>query len=182
MKRLCSLLLSLLVFLSLSSFNPSQQVFSQAGTVVKVSPALVNLQPGQSTTIEILIDNVVDLRGFEVDIHFDQSRMYVPPGSLLAGSFLGSGLNSPSNGVNNDTGTITFGKAIIGDDVRSGSGALFTFQVQAKANAGDGFLTIVTADLVNAAYGEIPHSLQHGTVVISGEGGTFQVFLPLIFR
>jgi len=182
MKRLCPLLLSLLVFLTLSSFNPSQEVFSQGGTVVKVSPALVNLEPGQSATIEILIDNVVDLRAFEVDIVFDQSRMYVPPSSLSAGSFLGSGLNVPDNGVDNDTGTITFGKAIIGDDVQSGSGAIFTFQVQAKANAGDGLITIVSAVLVNAAYGEIPHSLQHGTVVISGEGGSFQVFLPLILR
>jgi hypothetical protein len=182
MKRLLPLLLMVVLLLG-AAFFPAGQTRAQGETLVRISPALVTLQPGQSTTIAVEVVAVTDLRGFEVTIEFDPSRVYILPESLDIGEFLTPGLLSPDEKVDNDAGTLVFGNVIIGDEVSSGSGALFTFTVQAKQRSGNAPLEILRSELVGGDYFMIPHSVEHGLVkIISDQEPGFQVFLPLILR
>ena len=182
MKRLFSLrIIFFLIFALISPHIPALAA-SQPETSVYVHPSVVHLAPGESEVITIRIADVEELRAFEVQISFDQSRIYVKPGSPSDGAFLGAGFGSPDNAVDNQAGTITFGKAITGDDVVSGSGSLFSFEVQAQGSTGIGLITIAEVDLVHANHFPIPHQIQHGSVHITGEDSGYQVYLPLILQ
>lgn len=182
MKRLLPLLLTL-ILLSGAALFPAGQTRAQGETRVRVSPAQVMLEPGQSTIVAVEVVAVTDLRGFEVAIEFDPSRVYIPPESLTIGEFLTPGLPSPDEKVDNDAGELVFGNVIIGDEVSSDSGTLFTFTVQAKQRSGETPLEILRSELVGVDHFAISHTVEHGLVkIISDQEPGFQVYLPLVLR
>ena len=182
MKRLFSLLLSLSVLLTLSTAIPPQQAFSRAETWVRVVPLQGKLLPGETTTVAVRVESVETLRAFDVSINFDPELLYIDPSSLLDGGFLGSGLFPPENGVNNDAGTITFGKAISGNAVSSGDGILFTFALTAGQTPGQAALTVTQSHLVDFAHFPVDHGVEDGLVRINLIQTGHQLYLPLILR
>ena len=86
MRRTYLFVFYLLIFSAL--FGLPGKAASQSDTVVRVSPAEVTLPPGKSQTIEIWVDDVEDLVGFAIEIHFDPAYLLVDPLGLQPGSFL----------------------------------------------------------------------------------------------
>ncbi len=65
---------------------------AQTSAVVRVSPALVELEAGQSATIEIWVDDVVALYGFELEVQYNPAK--ISAASTALGDFLEAGLNT----------------------------------------------------------------------------------------
>lgn len=180
MKRIIGLGIILLIVLTNLAF-PAPAA-SQTGTVVRVHPAQVTLNPGESAVIEIWVDEVTDLVAFSVQINFDPSRLSAD--SLQHGPFLDIAFQEPTNGINNGLGTIRYGNAQgPSSQPKSGSGVLFSFQITAKAISGETSLSITTADLVDEDILLIPCQVANGTVKVTGDDGNgFLVYLPLIIK
>ena len=166
MKWCWRLLSALLVLCMLFTF-PTPAA-SQTGTVVRVSPAVVTRSPGESVTIEIWVDTVESLRAFDVEVSFDPAKLFADEESLQLGGFLGSGMGTPTTDVDNDAGLISFGIAIIGNDVQTGSGVLFSFDIETKPSAGETGLFVTSAMLVNEDHFLVEYGVEHGSVRIVG--------------
>jgi len=153
---------------------------SQAGTIVRVNPPTTNVQSGHSFSVDIRIENVTDLYGFDVTLHFNPAHLRVD--SLQLGSFLSSGLGD--NIFNNTTGIIHFYNSQMSPaGPKSGSGILFTINFTAKTIEAITPLDIdqTLTELVEFdTYQLIPYTAQDGSVVIGEGSSDYLIFLPLI--
>ncbi len=179
MKRLCSLLLALLVIFL--AFFSTQWVYSQDATRVRVFPAQVTLQPGRSAAIEIWVDDVEALFAFEADIHFDPDLLSAK--DLTLGSFLEPGQEA-INLIDNDNGIIQYHMTQWGQNVasKSGSGVLFSFEITLLDATAGSDIDIEHILLSDRDSFEIPCEVQHGMVKSPGSGPEFSVYLPLILH
>ena len=117
----------------------------EAASVVG-DPAITDMVPGEQITIDVVVQNVVNLSGFQIQMSFDPSVVQIGDGD--AGSpgvnvALGGFLHSPfaaQNIVSNTVGTIDVAVAQVGADPRTGDGALFSLIVQAVAPGDAGFV------------------------------------------
>jgi hypothetical protein len=117
--------------------------FSMANALtVKLDPASVTLPaPGNTFNINVLIENVTDLGGFQFDINYNPSIVTIVDASAVTlGSFLGSTGRSTSPlgpTIDNVTGKVTYGAFSFGTNPGpNGNGILatITFIVQSQAN------------------------------------------------
>lgn len=181
MKKIIGISLLLLV-LSLSLGEP-MPVSSQSETTVSVSPSSLTLDPGDTASVEIHIDLAEgeSIRGFSVEIHFNPGRLLAS--NLTQGDFLDGFLPEPTNGINNETGIISFGVVQGTVEPASGSGALFSFDIQAKDVPGQTGLEILDAELVGEDYLLIDYQAENGVVNITGEiEYPFKLYLSLVLR
>jgi len=179
MKRTYSLLFIIIVILATVVFPVP--AFSQAGTVVRVDPAMSMVDQGDAFTVAIRVEDVQDLAAFDVTLHFNPDHLQVT--NLVFGGFLGSG--SGGNEFDNEIGLINFYHAIFSGEPANGSGILFTVYFTAKMVDVDTRVTIdkVLTELVqDETFLLIPYTAQDGSVQI-GEGGTeYLNFLPLVIK
>lgn len=181
MKKIIGISTLLLVFfLSLGTPMPAS---SQPETTVSVSPSSITLDPGATASVEIQIDLAEgeSIRGFSVEIHFNPGRLSAS--NLIQGDFLDGFLPEPTNGIDNETGIISFGVVQGAVEPASGSGTLFSFDIQAKDILGQTSLEIKEAELVGEDYSLIDYQAENGVVNITGEiEYPYQVYLPLVLR
>lgn len=165
MKKILALLIVFILMAGVVGAAPPT-VLAENGTVVRVEPAEVVLNPGESTTIEVWVDDVVDLLGFEVKVYFDTD--YVSASELAQGKFLDyDGMVGFDNDIYQDDGIIIFGFTLIGyDNIQSGSGDLFSFNLTANPYPGEFELEIFYSDLVDQDIAPIPHAVDHGSVTV----------------
>lgn len=166
MKRFLRLLLVLWVLFMLGAALPPGRAASQGETVVRVSPETVTLFPGETSTIDIEVDNVVRLRGFSIKIGFDPALLEVS--NLVFGGFLSSSGFEMDVDINQDEGYVSYDFAIIGNDVQSGSGILFSFDITAGQAPAETDLLVVDSELVGFDMLPITHQAAHGQVRIIG--------------
>lgn len=186
MRRTYLFVFYLLIFSAL--FGLPGKATCQRATVVRVSPAEVTLLPGESQTVEILVDDVGGLYGFALEISFDPAALTVPDSSLEQGGFLSTDQNIIFiNQVDNDRGLIEFVMTQKRDPItdpfplpRDGSGALIRFQILAKNHPGESNLNASHVLLSDRDGVEIPAEKEDGVVHITSEGDQFFVYLPLI--
>lgn len=140
-----------LVFLFLMS------PFSMANALtVKLDPASVILPaPANTFNINVLIENVTDLGGFQFDINYNPSIVTIVDASAVTlGSFLGSTERSTSPlgpNIDNVTGKLTFGAFSFGTTPGpNGNGILatITFTVQSQTNGVLDLNNVQVADTV----------------------------------
>lgn len=169
MKRLFLLLMVCLGLVAVGVFASSEAAVGRGATVVRVSPAVVELDPGESTTVEVWVDNVEDLAGFAVEIHFDPDLVLAS--DLVLGSFLDYG-GFIITKVDNNLGTLSYDFAQTGfDNIQSGSDVLFSFKLTTKNVPGAFQLEIINSDLVGVEginHFPINHTVEHGSVRIIG--------------
>lgn len=186
MRRTYLFVFYLLIFSAL--FGLPGKAASQSATVVRVSPADVTLLPGESQTIEVWVDDVEALWGFQIDIQFDPAIIEVS--NLTKGSML-STINGEFeiviSDIDSDLGTIAFHmyQKRVDDQTplpRDGSGVLFLFTIRAKDQLGETALTFDEITLSDRDSFEIPCSTQDGTVTITNEVTGSTVYLPLVMR
>jgi len=155
---------------------------SQAGTIVRVDPLTSNVQPGDSFSVDIMVENVTDLYGFDVTLHFNPAYLQVD--SLELGSFLSSGFGGQD--FYNTTGIINYYNTQISPSgPKSGSGTLFTVNFTAKTTEVTTPIDVdeTITDLVEYdTYQLIPFTAQDGSVVIGTGSSNFLLYLPLIVK
>jgi hypothetical protein len=181
MKKIIGISTLLLVFfLSLGAPMP---VSSQPGTTVSVSPSSITLDPGDTASLDIQIDlaSGESIRGFSVEIHFNPGRSSAS--NLTQGDFLNTLFPSPDNSIDNEEGVIIFGVVQGAEEPASGSGTLFSFDIQAKEIPGSTSIEIFVADLVDKDFFLLDYDVVNGEVNITGEiEYPYQVYLPLVLR
>jgi hypothetical protein len=179
MKRLTGAILILTaLWLSLGFSAPA---VAKPAAVVRVHPATVMLNPGESTTIEIWVDDVVELFGFEIEVRFDPKK--ISASSLALGEFLEPGLNL-INAIDNENGFINYEMAQLGQEVesKSGSGVLIRFEVTLLEAINKTTLELSSVLLTDRDSFEIDYSVEDGFIRTPGMGPEFMVYLPLIVK
>ena len=179
MKKLLPLLSVLLV--TLTTFGQLSPVTAQTGTVVRVSPALVELEAGHSATIEIWVDDVVDLYGFAVEVQYNPAKLSAA--STVLGDFLeGPGL-TPVDTIDNINGILQYEMVQVSpSEAKSGSGVLISFEITLLEATSETPLVISHILLTDRNGFEIPSIGQNGEVVTPGYSPAYSVFLPLIIN
>ncbi len=168
------LLLSLLTGCELSSMLPNRAAAVQTGTVVRVAPASQQIEVGQTTTVEVRIDNVTELAAAEMELQFNAAVLQVQdadpakegvqiqPGDFPAPDFVAE------NTADNATGIIRYALTQLAPrEPVSGSGLMASITFQGTADGSSD----LTFNLVNLASNEgqaIPSSSQGGNIIVGG--------------
>lgn len=176
-KFICKIIiLSLVTFLGIFSVP----VHAQKDTVIRVDPLITAVDPGESFTLDIWVEDVKDLSAFDVTLYFSPDHLMV--NSLTLGGFLRSGLGGSE--FNNETGIIHFYNAILSGEPVTGTGILFTIQFTAKDVDANTSISIDEdlTELVEAGTIDlIPYTTENGVVKIGeGSAADFNNFLPLV--
>jgi hypothetical protein len=154
-KTLGTLMFLLVLIITLSLHGTA---FSQETTRVFVYPAEIVATTCGTQTVEVRVEDVVDLTGYHLEISFDPDVIEVT--DVVNGGFLAppgeSALYEPTNEIDNVHGLITFGLVQQGDGTgdplpKSGDGALLeiTFQAVVPNETSDITIDAVNSILVN---------------------------------
>lgn len=150
-------------------------------TGLRIEPASTQAAVGETLTLQVMIDEAVDLGGFEFRLDYDPAVLRADDATL--GPFLGStGRTTSPLGpeMDNDAGILTFGGLSFGDQPGpDGSGLLaeITFTVVGGGQSAVEFLDAQTTDSDGTPQGA---PATRGGYVEVGEG--VAVYLPLILK
>ena len=148
---------------------------AQTQALVSVSPEHQLVHLGDEFSVQVRIDDVQALYGFDVLLSF-------PPGLLEALSVVNGDFLAPGIGwqiIDNDAGTVNLVNTQINPaEPASGSGALFTVMFRADAEGATAALLLSKVELTDRDGLLIPCDTRGGTVRL----GDYQLFLPAAFR
>ncbi|MBN1400713.1 MAG: hypothetical protein JXA74_07740, partial [Anaerolineae bacterium] len=123
---------------------PSQGLRPVLASVAS-DPNVAEMAPGAELTIDVVVEDVVDLYGYEVHMSFDPSVVHLEDGdsgspglNTALGGFL-SPVFVAQNTISNTLGTLDVAVTQTGAAPRSGSGTLFSIKVRAVAPGDAGF-------------------------------------------
>lgn len=159
---------------------PSQGL-AQTNTIVRVDPLQTVIGQGQSFSVDIVVEDVLDLYAFDVTLHFNPDHIQVE--SLAMGDFLTSGLGGEE--YDNDTGYINFYNSQLMEDPKSGSGTLFIINFTAKNVDATSVLNVdeILTELVEYdTYELILFETGDGFVKIGEGGPEYNLFLPMVLK
>ena len=148
---------------------------AQIQALVSVSPEYQLVHLGDEFAVQVRIDDVQALYGFDVLLSF-------PPDLLEALSavdegFLTPGLGSPI--IDNDAGTVNVVHAQMNPaEPVSGSGVLFTVIFRADAEGANAALLLSSVTLSDRDGLLIPCDIRSGAARL----GDYQLWLPILFR
>lgn len=148
----------------------------QDGAVLRLQPAVQQLNVGQITTVELLIENVTNLFGVEIQLQFAPSVLQVQdadPNSenvqITIGNFLAPDL-LVTNEVNNTAGLVSLIFTQTSETPpATGSGVLASFQIEAVGSSDSTFM-FSTVKLSNSEGQEIPAIPQITQVAVGQDG------------
>lgn len=180
-----------LLLLGVSALGAAPLAPAAQTPLVALSPALVVVPIGGTACVDLRVENVENLFGFETVIRFDPSRLSVAdaqPGTpgvqIEVGPFLQPA--NPSNwyvinSVNNASGTIRLAITLFAPEAgRSGSGTLAKACFQG-VNRGHSAVTIVDSNtlLLDPHVSFIPFTAKSGGAFV---GSVFRFRIPLVLR
>jgi LysM repeat protein len=171
------LLLGLLTGCTRARPVPNRAVASQTQTVVWVAPAVRQIEVGQTTTVEVRIENVTGLWASDIELRFNTSVLQVQdadPGQtgvqIRPGNFPSPDLVA-TNMVDNANGIIRYALTQMAPkEPVSGSGLLASITFQGTA-VGNSDLTFSLINLADNQGQTIPATSQGGMITVGG-GGT----------
>lgn len=147
------------------------------GSQIRFEPASQNLVPGSTMTIDILVDNVVNMNGADIQISFnpaiiqiddaltDREGVQLQPGNFLVSDFVAE------NDVNNETGQISYIVIQLPPTPPvTGSGWLATLIVRG-VNEGTSDLAFTSVQLTNSDIQLIPVTSQNGQITVGAPTG-----------
>jgi hypothetical protein len=183
-------LIKALFFIILLGFGFAQPAFGQTGTVVRIEPNSVEVDPNEPFTVDVVVENVVDLWAFDVAIEYDDSVIEFDHSEInYVDSLLDEGLLSPDI---SEPGRAHCGMTQLTDrsEPKSGSGILCTFVFIAGKSNGETYLEVFANDpgddsstvgLVNGfSYLTISVIEQDGFVQVGEPKGENDTFIPLL--
>ena len=141
-----------------------------ATATVSVGPASKTINTFDTFTLDIRVDDVVNLHGAQVRFTFDPTLIEcqgIVAGSFLTGTLSLPPLPTPAPGV----GSILLNQAILGVGGNTGSGVLWT--ITFRPLSGPGSTTLALSDVALAKYeagtiSSIPFTSSDGLVVLEG--------------
>lgn len=148
----------------------------QGGTNVSIQPATQTIGIGETTTVEVQIQDVSDLFGVDLRLSFDPSVVKVVDSNPLAegdqvepAEFLdiseGQGF-VVENTADNTAGTITYAATLLSPaEPVSGSGPLLRITFEGLAE-GDSAVILESALLSNSDAQQIPTTTQDGSITV----------------
>ncbi len=182
MKKPIYFILFLLLLLPL--FAAPQHAYAQIGTVVRIDPASILVDPGQSFSVEIVIEDVSELNAFDISVQYDPDKLDFVNAEL--GDFLEQGFSFQL--IDEDLGVVNVINSQSAPSIpESGSGTLFTIHFLTRSIEGLTNLEILEPEgmpLLSDHNGiEIPCELEHGTVTIGDvPDEQFYSFLPMVMH
>jgi hypothetical protein len=151
------------------------EVVAVAASAIRFDPSSSTVEPGAIFVVDVVVDNVVDLGGFDFTVTFDPAVVHVQ--SVTLGSFLGStGRSAAPLGPNMDNaaGKFTFGGFSFGTALGpNGTGTVAHVTLQAMAS-GSSSLTFTKAQFTDtqAPPGVVLPTTTPGSVTVSGATAT----------
>jgi hypothetical protein len=144
------------------------------GPLIRFDPSSSTVTPGAVFVVNVVVDDVADLGGYDFTVAFDPAVVHVQ--SVALGGFLGSmGRTAAPLGPNIDNaeGSFTFGGFSYGAAPgANGTGTVAEVTLQAMA-AGSTALTFTKAQLIDTqAQALEPLSMTPGSVIVSGAART----------
>lgn len=175
-----------------------QMGLAKSATVVRISPDETLLDPNATAEIEVWVDGVEDLWGFEIAIAFDADLIQIVDANpatagvqVVPGDFLespGQHAMVAANDADNEAGTINFGISQFQDNqdpnlptAKTGSGVLLRFTILSEDVLDVTELTISSVVLTDRNGMEISCTSENGLVLIDGKKST-EVFIPLFIH
>jgi len=161
------MILGVLGILIVAAMGGPTVAAAQSGPRVWVEPAEMQLPPGGTFEVQVMIERVENLGGFQLEIVYDPSVLEVTGGSI-EGFLASSGRNQIPVGpqVDDEGGTVALGAFTIGDAPgAAGSGALATIKGNARRE-GSSALTLQDVQAMDTAAGVIPLEMEDGQVVV----------------
>lgn len=168
-------LIKALFFIIILGFGFTQPAFGQTGTVVRIEPNYVEVDPGESFTVAVEIANVKELYGFDVAISYDPSVIAFVDYEL--GDFLEAGLEVP---ITHEPGTARCVLAQAGSDPKSGSGTLCIFNFVAEDLSAESDLILSISELSDCESYLIENQTENGFVQVGEPKGGNETFIPLL--
>ena len=134
--------------------NPGSRMAGMLTAQVNFDPSYLELSPGETVSVDIMIHNVTDLYGFELHLSFDPSVVQivdrdplkeginVTPGDFITPDFV------PVNACSNITGTIDLSVTQVAREPHSGEGVLasITFMAVAPGDAAFHFESVLLSN------------------------------------
>lgn len=187
MRKLFRCVLFLVLLLPLfAAFQPAQ---AETSTVVRVDPPTLTVNTEQYFSVDIMVEDVEELWGFDVSVQYDPD--YLDMTDVVLGPFLDEGILI----IDDDPGLINVINAQLNDQddpvsSKSGSGILFTLHFSSRLLDGQTPLTILEPENMpllsaspDAEVMEIPCSVKPGTVtIVNVQPEMFYIFLPLVMH
>jgi hypothetical protein len=155
--------------------------------VVSIEPASLEVDPGESFSVDVVVTDVTDLWAFDVEITYDQSVITFDHSEF--GDFLDDGMEAP---VVSEPGRAHCGMTQVSDrsELKSGSGILCTFFFIAGEDSGETYLELFAyapegsssvVGLVNGiSYMTIPVIEEDSFVQVGEPKEGMDVFIPLV--
>lgn len=182
-------LLSLLVVLAVAGYVVTGTAFAapsrQGETLVSIQPAAQTIQVGETTTVDVQIQNVDNLFGIDLRLTFDpsivnvvDSNPLVPGEQVEPGAFLdiseGKGF-VVDNSADNTTGEIAYIATLLSPaSPVSGSGTLIRITFEGVAE-GTSPVTLESVLLSDAKAEQIPATTEDGSITVEEGGGDVTV-------
>jgi hypothetical protein len=159
-----------------------------ADPVIRFSPSSSMVDPGATFVVDVVVDNVVDLGGYDFTVTFNPAVVHVQ--NVTLGSFLGStGRTAAPLGPNidNAAGQFTFGGFSFGVAAGpNGTGTVAQVTLQAVGSGSSTSLAFTQAQLTNTAAALLlPLTTTPGSVTVSGPNPTptsqrGRIYLPVL--
>jgi hypothetical protein len=147
-----------------------------ANPVIRFDPSSSTVEPGAVFVVSVVVDNVMDLGGYEFTVTFNSAVVHVQ--SVALGPFLGSTGNTVvplGPAIDNTAGSFTFGGFTLPPRAApgpTGTGTVAQVTLQAMA-AGSSALTFTRAQLTDTQATVLgPLTMTPGSVTVSGPTAT----------
>ena len=164
-----------LFFIFVLAFGFAQPAFGQTGTVVRVSPDYQEVDPGETFSVAIEIDNVTDLYGFDVAISYDPAAIALD--RVEYGDFLEIGIGLLADEAPGTARCIL--SQTSPQEPKSGSGTLCIFYFVAGDSDGESDLTFNLIELSDRDGKILTTETANGFVQIGEPKSGSEVYIPL---
>lgn len=158
-----------------------------ADPAIRFDPPASSVAPGAVFAVNVLVDNVTDLGGYEFTVTFNPAVVHVQ--NVTLGPFLSAtGRTTAALGPDTDNvaGTFTFGAYSFGSAAGvNGTGTVAQVTLQAMAS-GNSALTFTKAQLIDTQAAVLgPLTMTPGSVAVSGPtptptSGRPRIYLPVL--
>ncbi len=147
-------------------------------THVKIDPASTSVDVGEIFTVDVLVEDALNMRGVSVKVGFDPTVLNVQ--GVTSGGFMSSfGQTFSFSEKNNDEGWVQYDESILGSgDMAEGGGTVCHLEFEAIA-AGSSALTFLVADLRDNDNMSIETTTEDGLVMVGGSAVVVQLYAAL---
>ena len=157
-------------------------------TRLRVAPAVSELEVGEVVTLEVRVEQVSNLYGYEVYLDYDPRLLQAvdaagrPVDQVELGTFFAADLVL-QNAVDPAAGRVSVVASNMGSEPASGSGTLFTLRFKVLQR---GVATVaIDADdtiLADSEGMSIPYTRQDATLYVGVEAPRERLYLPAVLR